>query len=159
MTLVDRTAIDVVRVELGARSYDIKIGGGLIIRAGELIAPVLRQKRAIVVTDAQVAPLYLEALLQSLRTAGISAESVVLPSGEGTKSFTELEALCDRLLALKAERNTTLIALGGGVIGDITGFAASILLRGIDFIQVPTTLLAQVDSSMATASPCSRSSP
>jgi 3-dehydroquinate synthase len=148
MTLVDRTAIDVVRVELGPRSYDIKIGGGLITRAGELSAPVLRQKRVIVITDTHVARLHLDALLQSLRGAGIAAESIVLPSGEATKSFTELEALCDQLLALKAERGTTLVALGGGVIGDITGFAAAILLRGIDFIQVPTTLLAQVDSSV-----------
>ncbi len=148
MTLVDRTAIDVVRVELGSRSYDIKIGGGLIIRAGELVAPVLRQKRAIVITDTHVARLHLDALLQSLRGAGIVAESIVLPSGEATKSFTELESLCDQLLAMKVERSTTLVALGGGVIGDITGFAASILLRGIDFIQVPTTLLAQVDSSV-----------
>ncbi|HWA47945.1 MAG TPA: 3-dehydroquinate synthase family protein, partial [Dongiaceae bacterium] len=148
MTLVDRTAIDVVRVELGPRSYDIKIGGGLITRAGELAAPVLRQKRAIVITDTHVARLHLDALLQSVREAGIAADSIVLPSGEATKSFSELEALCDRLLALKAERGTTLIALGGGVIGDITGFAAAILLRGIDFIQVPTTLLAQVDSSV-----------
>ncbi len=148
MTLVDRTAIDVVRVELGPRSYDIKIGGGLITRAGELAAPVLRQKRVIVITDAHVARLHLDALLQSLRGAGIAAESIVLPGGEATKSFTELEALCDQLLALKAERGTTLVALGGGVIGDITGFAASILLRGVDFIQVPTTLLAQVDSSV-----------
>ncbi len=148
MTLVDRTAIDVVRVELGPRSYDIKIGGGLITRAGELAAPVLRQKRVIVITDAHVARLHLDALLQSLRGAGIAAESIVLPGGEATKSFTELEALCDQLLALKAERGTTLVALGGGVIGDITGFAAAILLRGVDFIQVPTTLLAQVDSSV-----------
>ncbi len=148
MTLVDRTAIDVVPVELGARSYDIKIGGGLITRAGELAAPVLRQKRAIVITDTHVARLHLDALLQSLRGAGIAADSIVVPSGEATKSFTELESLCDQLLALKVERSTTLIALGGGVIGDITGFAAAILLRGIDFIQVPTTLLAQVDSSV-----------
>jgi 3-dehydroquinate synthase len=148
MTLVDRTAIDVVRVELGPRSYDIKIGGGLITRAGELAASVLRQKRVIVITDTHVARLHLDALLQSLRGAGITAESIVLPSGEATKSFTELESLCDQLLALKAERGTTLVALGGGVIGDITGFAAAILLRGIDFIQVPTTLLAQVDSSV-----------
>ncbi len=148
MTLVDRTAIDVVRVELGPRSYDIKIGGGLITRAGDLAAPVLRQKRVIVITDAHVARLHLDALLQSLRGSGIAAESIVLPGGEATKSFTELEALCDQLLALKAERGTTLVALGGGVIGDITGFAAAILLRGVDFIQVPTTLLAQVDSSV-----------
>src|SRR5262249_24328646 len=147
-TLVDRTAIDVVSVDLGARSYDIKIGGGLITRAGEFMLPVLRQKRAIVITDTHVARLHLETLLHSLRGAGIAAEAVVLASCEATKSFAELESRCDRLLEMKAERGTTLIALGGGVIGDITGFAASILLRGVEFIQVPTTLLAQVDSSV-----------
>jgi 3-dehydroquinate synthase len=138
----------VVRVDLGARSYDIKIGGGLVARAGEMIAPVLKQKRAIVVTDSHVARWYLDELQQSLRGAGIASEAIVLPAGEGTKSFGELEALCGRLLDLKIERSTTLIALGGGVIGDLTGFAAAILLRGIEFIQVPTTLLAQVDSSV-----------
>ena len=79
---------------------------------------MLRQKRAVVITDAQVARLHLDALLQSLRGAGVAIESIVLPSGEGTKSFAELESLCDRLLALKAERSTTLIALGGGVVGE-----------------------------------------
>src|SRR5688572_3521075 len=148
MTIIDRSAIDVVRVDLGTRSYDIKIGGGLVARAGEMIAPAVAQKRAAIVTDAQVARLYLDEIQQSLRGAGIASEAIVLPPGEATKSFGELEALCGRLLDLKVERSTTLIALGGGVIGDLTGFAAAILLRGIEFIQIPTTLLAQVDSSV-----------
>jgi 3-dehydroquinate synthase len=148
MTIIDRSAIDVVRVELGTRSYDIKIGGGLVARAGELIAPMLKQKRTMIVTDTQVARWYLDELQHSLRAAGIASDAAVLPPGEGTKSFDQLESLCAELLDRKVERSTTLIAFGGGVIGDLTGFAASILLRGIDFIQIPTTLLAQVDSSV-----------
>ncbi|HET6619639.1 MAG TPA: 3-dehydroquinate synthase [Dongiaceae bacterium] len=148
MTIIDRSAVDVVRVELGTRSYDIRIGGGLVARAGELVAPVLKQKRAVIVTDATVARWYLDELQHSLRGAGIASEAIVLAAGEGTKSFREIESLCGRLLDLKVERSATLIALGGGVIGDLTGFAAAIVLRGIDFIQIPTTLLAQVDSSV-----------
>jgi 3-dehydroquinate synthase len=148
MTIIDRSAIDVVRVDLGSRSYDIKIGGGVVARAGEMIAPVLKQRRAIIVTDAHVARWYLDELQHSLRGAGIASDALTVPPGEAAKSFSQLERLCAQLLDLKTERSTTLIALGGGVIGDLTGFAASILLRGIDFIQVPTTLLAQVDSSV-----------
>jgi len=91
MTIIDRAAIDVVRVDLGTRSYDIKIGGGLVARAGEMIAPVLTQKRAVIVTDAHVARLYLDEIQQSLRGAGIASEAIVLPAGEATKSFAELE--------------------------------------------------------------------
>src|SRR6266545_657635 len=105
MTIIDRSAVDVVRVDLGPRSYDIKIGGGLVARAGELIAPVLKQKRAIIVTDGHVARWYLDGLEQSLRGAGIANESIVLPAGEKMKSFRELESLCDRLLDLKVERS------------------------------------------------------
>jgi 3-dehydroquinate synthase len=139
---------ETVRVELNDRSYDILVGGGLIGRAGQVAAPLLAQKRVIVITDRHVARLHLDALLESFKQAGIATDSIILPPGEQTKSFAELEALCDRLLAMKVERHTTLVALGGGVIGDLTGFAASIVLRGIDFIQIPTTLLAQVDSSV-----------
>ena len=148
MTIIDRSAVDVVHVDLGTRSYDIQIGGGLVARAGEFAAPILKQKRVVIVTDVQVARWYLDELQQSLRAAGIASDAIALPAGEATKSFGELEQLCDRLLDLKIERSTTLVALGGGVIGDLTGFAASIVLRGVDFIQVPTTLLAQVDSSV-----------
>jgi 3-dehydroquinate synthase len=136
------------RVSLGDRSYDILIGDGLLATAGGHIAPVLRQPRAIIVTDTNVAALHLAALERSLADANIAHEAVVLPPGEQTKDFAHLEKLIARLLELKIERGTTLIALGGGVIGDLTGFAAAIVLRGLDFVQVPTTLLAQVDSSV-----------
>jgi 3-dehydroquinate synthase len=141
-------SFETVRVELGERSYDIHVGSGLIGRAGEFAAPLLAQKRVVVVTDRHVARHHLDTVLASFRQAGIAADSVVLAPGEQTKSFAELESLCDKLLEMKVERHTTLVALGGGVIGDLTGFAASILLRGVDFIQIPTTLLAQVDSSV-----------
>jgi 3-dehydroquinate synthase len=139
---------ETVKVELGARSYDIQVGRGLIGHAGALATPLLAQKRVIIVTDATVARHHLDALTQAFLQSGIATQSIILPPGEQTKSFAQLEELCGRLLDLKAERHTTLVALGGGVIGDLTGFAASILLRGVDFIQVPTTLLAQVDSSV-----------
>jgi 3-dehydroquinate synthase len=139
---------DGLRVELAGRSYSIIVGSGLLAEAGRLAAPVLTRPSVIVVSDENIAPLYLDALLQALTAAGIAARGVVLPAGEATKDFAHLEMLCDRLLAARAERNTTLIALGGGVIGDITGFAAGILLRGLDFIQIPTTLLSQVDSAV-----------
>ena len=137
-----------VTVDLGNRSYDILIGENLIARAGELITPVLRQKRVIIVTDTNVAPLHLPALTQALDAAGIIHSAIILPDGEGSKSFSVLETLMDKLLDAKPERKTALIAFGGGVIGDLTGFAASILLRGVPFIQIPTTLLSQVDSSV-----------
>ena len=144
----DMNDIETVRVDLGARSYDIHVGSGLLGRADELIAPVLRQKRVVVISDENVAPLYMSRLVTSLNDAGISTDEIVLPAGEQTKDFGHLQTLLDRLLALRIERRTTLIALGGGVIGDLVGFAAAIVLRGIDFVQVPTTLLSQVDSSV-----------
>jgi 3-dehydroquinate synthase len=137
-----------VEVALGRRSYEILVGGGLIARAGSLILPQLKDRRALIVTDATVARLYLEELAQSLEAAGIRQESVVLPPGEATKDFRHLEELCGRMLEARIERGNMILALGGGVIGDLAGFAASILLRGIEFIQIPTTLLAQVDSSV-----------
>ncbi len=140
--------IEHVRVELGPRSYDIQVGPGLVDRAGPLLLPVLRQRRVFVVTDANVAPLYLERLQASLSAAGVAHDHTILSPGEQTKSFAQLEALLDTMLAARCERGTMIVALGGGVIGDLTGFAASILLRGVDFVQVPTTLLAQVDSSV-----------
>ena len=139
---------ETVRLDLGERSYDIHVGAGLLGRAGGLIAPLLRRRRVFIVTDANVAPLYLSALQESLTAAGIEQAAHVLPAGENTKSFSYLEQLLDVLLEARGERSTTLIALGGGVIGDLVGFAAATLLRGVDFIQMPTTLLAQVDSSV-----------
>lgn len=139
---------EALRVDLGARSYDIVVGSGLLAKAGALITPVIRQKRAIIVTDEIVAGLHLGSLRAGLDKAGISHHAVVLPPGEGTKDFAHFGKLCEDILALGIERATPLIALGGGVIGDLTGFAAATLLRGLDYVQIPTTLLAQVDSSV-----------
>ena len=139
---------DTLNLDLGPRSYDILTGEGLIKDAGRLLAPVLKRPRVIVVTDSNVAPLWLDSLMAGLSDADIRAEAITVPAGERTKRFSRLEDLCERILGLRAERKTTLIALGGGVIGDLTGFAAAVTLRGMDFVQIPTTLLAQVDSSV-----------
>ncbi|MDO8607754.1 MAG: 3-dehydroquinate synthase [Phaeospirillum sp.] len=135
-------------VELGERSYPIHIGPGLLDRAGELIAPAMRGNRALVVTDDRVAPLYLERVERSLVAAGVTPMHTVLPAGEKTKDFGHLQSLLDAMLEARTERGVMVVALGGGVIGDLTGFAAAILLRGVDFVQIPTTLLSQVDSSV-----------
>ena len=137
-----------VRVELANRSYDIIIGAGLLARAGAYLAPILARPRVVIVSDEIVAPLYLAPLQASLDRAAIRHDAVIVPAGEGSKSFSQLQALLDRLLELRVERQDTILALGGGVIGDLAGFAAAILRRGVDFIQLPTTLLAQVDSSV-----------
>ena len=137
-----------VRVNLDDRSYDILVGPGLISRAGELAAPLLRRRRVAIVTDAHVAQHHLDTLKASLDASGIRHDTVILPPGEQTKCFSILESLMESLLQAGLERGDMLIAFGGGVIGDLTGFAASILKRGIDFIQIPTTLLSQVDSSV-----------
>ncbi len=135
-------------VGLGSRAYDIVVGEGLIADAGRHIRPLLKRPRVVTVTDANVAPLHLEPFQAALEGAGIAHETIVLPSGEATKDFAHLESLADKILGSGIERSSVLVALGGGVIGDLTGFAAAVLLRGIDFIQVPTTLLAQVDSAV-----------
>lgn len=137
-----------MRVELGPRSYDILVGEALLATAGEHIAAVIQRPKAVVISDETVAALYMAALEKSLRDAGIAVETIVVPAGEHTKSLHQLESLTDRLLQIPIERSDTLIALGGGVVGDLVGFAAAVTLRGLDFIQVPTTLLAQVDSSV-----------
>ena len=137
-----------VHVELGARSYDILVGGGLVARAGQEIASRLPGIRAAIVTDAHVAPLHLDRLTAALDEAGIGHVSIVLPAGETTKSFDHLMQLVDALLAARLERGDAVIALGGGVIGDLSGFAAGIVRRGMQFVQLPTSLLAQVDSSV-----------
>jgi 3-dehydroquinate synthase len=124
------------------------VGGGILSDAGRFLKPVLARPRVVVITDSNVAPVYLVEFGDSLEREGIRCNHVVLPAGEQTKSFDHLGDLADRLLDQSVERATTLVALGGGVIGDITGFAAGILLRGLDYVQVPTTLLAQVDSSV-----------
>ena len=138
----------IVQVALGARSYDIPIEQGALDRAGDLLGPYARNGRLVVVTDSHVATAQLPRLDASLRAVGIMAEPIILPPGEQTKSWRHLEQLLDALLALEIERGDHVVALGGGVIGDLVGFAASILKRGCRFIQVPTTLLAQVDSSV-----------
>jgi 3-dehydroquinate synthase len=137
-----------VSVSLAGRSYDILIGPALIDRIGELSAPLLASRRVIVVTDDMVAPLYGARVYESFKKAGIAATLAIIPSGEASKDFESFGALVNALLDQKPDRKTTLVALGGGVVGDLTGFAAATLLRGVDFIQVPTTLLAQVDSSV-----------
>ncbi|MCP8897336.1 3-dehydroquinate synthase [Shinella daejeonensis] len=137
-----------VRVELGERAYDILIGPGLIAAAGHEIASRMKGRKIAVVTDEHVAPLYLAPLMAALEREGIAAVSLVLPAGEKTKSFEPLTRVCDSILAARIERNDAVVALGGGVIGDLTGFAAGIVRRGSRFIQVPTSLLAQVDSSV-----------
>ncbi|WP_417320812.1 3-dehydroquinate synthase [Emcibacter sp.] len=141
-------SVETLSVELGERSYDIIIGSGLLDRAADYIGPVLHRPRTIIVTDENVARHQLPRLEKSLRDGSIDFETIVLPAGEATKSFLQLEKLCEQLLESRLERRDMVIAFGGGVIGDLTGFAASILRRGMDFIQIPTTLLSQVDSSV-----------
>ncbi|CAM3178904.1 3-dehydroquinate synthase [Paracoccus nototheniae] len=137
-----------VHVPLGDRAYDVRIGAGLLDQAGDLIAPLLARPRAVIVTDATVAALHLAPLQAALRAQGIASEALILPAGEGTKSWPHLTACVDWLLDQQVERRDVVLALGGGVIGDLVGFAAAILRRGVRFVQLPTTLLAQVDSSV-----------
>ena len=135
-------------VALGARSYEIHIGEGLLDDAGTLIAPLLARPFAAIVTDEIVARLHLKRLEAALERAGVRHRSVVVAAGEGSKSYAGLAQVCDGLLEAGVERADMVLALGGGVIGDLAGFAAAVLRRGVDFVQVPTTLLAQVDSSV-----------
>lgn len=137
-----------VHVALGERSYDIIVGDNAIDSCGDIIAKVAKSDRMVVITDENVAPHWLARVTRSLESAGLGVKSIVLPPGEHTKSYRQLEALLNDLLEQGIDRKTTLIALGGGVIGDLTGFAAAIILRGINFVQIPTTLLSQVDSSV-----------
>ena len=134
-------------VSLGERSYPIHIGGALLDRAGELLADAVG-RRAVIVTNATVAAYHLASLRTGLATRGVASDVVMVPDGEAHKSWSTLEDIVTRLLELRVDRATTVIALGGGVIGDLAGFAAAIALRGLPFVQIPTTLLAQVDSSV-----------
>ncbi len=136
-----------LNVALGERSYPIHIGPGLL-RQAERLLPHLAQPRVAIVTNTTVGPLYLETLSETLAGAGVEVIPIILPDGEQYKNWETLNQIFDALLTHRAERKTTLIALGGGVIGDLTGFAAACYQRGVPFIQVPTTLLAQVDSSV-----------
>ncbi len=146
MTL-DNSMIQTLNVALGDRAYPIHIGSGLIQQA-ELILPHLKRKQVAIVTNTTVAPLYLDRLAKPLREAGVGVIEIILPDGEAYKNSETLNTIYDALLQNRCERNTTLIALGGGVIGDLTGYAAATYLRGVPFIQIPTTLLSQVDSSV-----------
>lgn len=138
----------IVNVALDERSYPIVIGNGLMAKAGSWIKQHQPAKKALVIADQNTSSLFALDFLKSLTKEGIQSEIIVVPPGEGTKSLTQLQALLEEMLAHKPDRKTLVIALGGGVIGDLAGFAASVLLRGVPFIQVPTTLLSQVDSSV-----------
>jgi 3-dehydroquinate synthase len=136
-----------LEVSLGDRSYPIHIGKGLLTQA-DLILPHLKRKQVAIVSNTTVAPLYMETLVNTLTQAGVSVIQIILPDGEAYKNSETLNTIYDALLKSRCERSTTLIALGGGVIGDLTGYAAATFLRGVPFIQIPTTLLSQVDSSV-----------
>ena len=146
--MAEPNSIERLRVELDDRGYDILVGPGLIARAGAEMLPLMRRRQAVIVTDETVAGQHLAPLRASFEERGIAQHVIVLPSGEGTKDLAHFGRLVDDILACRIERGTMLVALGGGVVGDIAGFAAATLLRGIDFVQIPTTLLAQVDSSV-----------
>ena len=139
---------EIVRVSLGDRAYDVRIGAGLLGQAGEYIAPLLSQPKVAVITDETVAKLHLATLRAGLAASGIEISVLVLPPGETTKDWSNLKRVIDWLLDEKVERNDMVVAFGGGVIGDLVGFAAAILRRGVRYVQIATTLLAQVDSSV-----------
>jgi 3-dehydroquinate synthase len=139
---------DVVAVDLGARSYEVRIGPGLIDRAGAEIAPLLRRKRVAVITDDTVAAHHLLRLAAALEAEGIALTALTIPPGEGSKGWEQFGRCVEWLLEQKVERRDIVIAFGGGVVGDLVGFAAAVLRRGVRFVQIPTTLLAQVDSSV-----------
>ena len=139
---------ETVNVPLEGRAYDIHIGEGLIAQGGAFIVPLLRRNRVAVVTDETVGALHLDALRAGLAAAGIEMVSLALPPGESTKSWPQFERCVEWLLSQKVERNDVVVAFGGGVIGDLVGFAAAVLRRGVRFVQIPTSLLAQVASSV-----------
>lgn len=128
-------------------AYDVVVGRGLLAQAGARIAP-LAKGRTVIITDETVAAIHAQALTASLEATGVKNEIVAVPAGEGSKSFAQLERVLDRLLEIGLDRRDVVIALGGGVVGDLAGLAAALFMRGIDFVQIPTTLLAQVDSSV-----------
>ncbi len=139
---------EIVHVDVPGRAYEVMIGPGLIAEAGTLISPLLNRKRVWVLTEETVAALHLDAFQAGLAASGVLMEALALPAGEATKSWGPLEQSLGWLLDQKVERGDVIIALGGGVIGDLAGFAAAILRRGVRFVQIPTSLLAQVDSSV-----------
>ena len=137
-----------VKVNLGTRSYDIVIGRGVADSLGARIAALRPGAKTFIVTDENVARQILPAILGTLGRAGVKTDSIVVPPGESSKSFPVFERVCEAIVAARIERGDLVIALGGGVIGDLAGFAAAVVRRGLDYVQVPTTLLAQVDSSV-----------
>ncbi len=140
--------VDVVSVSLGARSYDVRIGRGLLQQVAMEIAPLLKRSKVVVITDETVAVAHLAALNAALGAAKIDVAALCLPPGESTKGWPQFERTVEWLLEQKVERGDIILALGGGVIGDLAGFAAAVLRRGVRFVQIPTSLLAQVDSSV-----------
>ena len=138
----------IVNVALGERAYDIVIGRGVLASLGARVAALKPGAKAAIVTDETVGKHYLAATRKSLADAGIESTDIVVPPGESSKSFAVLQKVCDGLIGARIERSDVVVALGGGVVGDLAGFAASIVRRGVDYVQVPTSLLAQVDSSV-----------
>jgi 3-dehydroquinate synthase len=135
-------------VDLAGRAYDIVVGAGLLARVGEFLAPVIGRRRLIVVTDETVAQHHLAALQAGLDAAGYRHAAVIVPAGESSKDLHRFADFAEQVLDQGIDRNTVLVAFGGGVVGDLAGFGAATVLRGVDFVQIPTTLLAQVDSSV-----------
>ena len=148
MTAPVRSETTTVAVSLGERSYDIAIGRGLLASLGARIAKLRPRSKAVIVTDENVAHLHLAAAEAALAHAGVATHRVVVPPGEASKSYRVFEQVCEAVIASRMERDDLVIALGGGVIGDLAGFVASVVRRGIDYVQVPTSLLADVDSSV-----------
>ena len=148
MTALLRTDPTTVRVALGARSYDIVIGRGLIVSLGMRLAALRSGAKVAIVTDENVARQHLAAVEAAVAGSGIAASRVIVSPGEGAKSFRVFEQACEQVIAARVERGDLIVALGGGVIGDLAGFVAAVVRRGLDYVQVPTTLLAQVDSSV-----------
>ena len=148
MTALVRNDPTIVNVALGTRSYDIVIGRGLLASLGARIAALRPGAKAVIVTDDNVARYHLDPTEAALRQAGVAASRVIVPPGEASKSYRVFEQVCEAVIASRIERGDLAIALGGGVIGDLTGFVAAVVRRGLDYVQVPTTLLADVDSSV-----------
>jgi 3-dehydroquinate synthase len=148
MTATVRSDPTLVEVSLGARSYEIVIGRGIIAALGTRIAALRPGAKVFIVTDDNVARYVLEGAAAALAAAGVAAHRAIVPAGEASKSFAVFEQVCEAIIAARMERGDLVVALGGGVIGDLAGFAAAVVRRGLDYVQVPTTLLAQVDSSV-----------
>jgi 3-dehydroquinate synthase len=141
-------SLNVVKVDLGSRSYEVRIGPGLIAEAGQHIAPMLRRKKVAVITDDTVAAKHLMDLAKAFEVQGIAMTALTIPPGEASKGWEQFARSVEWLLEQKIERRDVVVAFGGGVVGDLVGFASAVLRRGVRFVQIPTTLLSQVDSSV-----------